>query len=151
MKIGRRGWIVVGSASVLALGGLSVLTAHEEEFVIALIRHELRHVAIDDRDLARFAADFVALESERMTLVRRIVAEFPGVGFSEAVRRRLPADVADRLVMFERRLFASFFTSTGYFDEHRGSRLRYEKLHDPYEAVCDNPLFPSDGPPTTSR
>lgn len=144
MKLGRRNWILLGSSALVALGGVKLFSVRDEDLVKAVIRTKLAHVKIADHELDRFAVDFLAFEREgTRTVLHKLVAEFPGWFLDDAVRRRIPVDLADRLTLFEREVCAYFMMSTGYLGAPAGRPLRYERLYDPYATVCQNPFFRS--------
>ncbi len=111
-------------------------------FVARALRRGLGDLAVEPREVARFAEDFLASMSPsvrfQLGLLGAVAPLLPLVAWLPAVRRELRrAD--DRIV-------SSFLLGSDFFQDgaDRSKPVRYQGLWDPYRTPCANPFAKFD-------
>lgn len=142
--ISRRTFLGGGLLAAAGLLTLWITRSDQEDLVVRILRRNLPFLILNDDDLRRFAADFVADQDLMQTSKLRIA------GLFNPLYSVVPDDTLDSIPAaqnIEDIVTTQFLLSSDFFwnDEDESQPVSYIAYYQPGRVACLNPLLPLGG------
>lgn len=143
-RMSRRAFLGTGLLAAAGLATWWATRSHAEDLIVRILRRNLGFLILNDDDLRRYAADFVAdqdlMQSPRMR----------AAGWVNPIYSVAPDDALDRIETIqtvEDIVTTTFLLSSDFFwqGEDELQPVSYVAYYQPGRVACLNPLIPPGG------